>query len=285
MKHFIRVFLLLIIIGLVPTMAPAQKHVITRPTTTKPKPSPKPRPKPGSPSGTTMSAAERKRVLQEIVNNMVAVQGGTFTMGATPEQGVEISRWEKPVHEVTVSDFSISKYEVTQRQWRAVMGSNPSLHKGDNLPVEQVTWEECQEFIRKLNQLTGRWFRLPTEAEWEFAARGGNRSRGYKFAGSNSIDNVAWYNGNCRDSQPVGRKQPNELGLYDMSGNVREWCQDWWGAYSSDAQTNPSGPSDGDQRINRGGDNEELARDMHISQRFCERPTRASFLVGLRLAM
>lgn len=135
-------------------------------------------------------------------------------------------------------------HEVTQALWQAVMGSNPSNFWGDlRRPVERVSWNECQMFISKLNQLTGKRFRLPTEAEWEFAARGGNQSRGYKYAGSNNLYNVAWYNDNSGNTtHPVGMKSPNELGLYDMSGNVWEICQDWHGEYSSGSQTNPSGP-------------------------------------------
>ena len=135
------------------------------------------------------------------------------------------------------------------------MGSNPSRYTGDdNLPVEQVSWKDVQEFIQKLNALTGKTYRLPTEAEWEYAARGGNQSQGYKYAGSNTVGDVAWHYGNSdHKTHPVGQKQPNELGLYDMSGNVWEWCQDWYGDYSSSAQTNPTGPSSGSYRVLRGG--------------------------------
>jgi len=152
---------------------------------------------------------------------MVFVEGGTFMMGATSEQESDAFDWEKPAHRVTLSDFYIGKYEVTQAQWKAVMGSNPSYFKGDNLPVERVSWGDCQEFIRKLNERTGLTFRLPTEAEWDYAARGGNRSRGYKYSGSDDPDEVAWYWDNSGiKTHPVGQKRANELGLYDMSGNV-----------------------------------------------------------------
>lgn len=175
--------------------------------------------------------------------DMVWVEGGTFRMGATSEQGSDAWGGEKPVHSVTLSGYYIGKTEVTQALWKAVMGSNPSEFKGDNLPVEQVSWDDCQEFIRKLNSLTGQHFRLPTEAEWEFACRGGNNSCGYKYSGSNDIDNVAWYFDNSgHKTHPVGTKAQNELGIYDMSGNVWEWCSDWYGNYSSGAQTNPKGP-------------------------------------------
>ena len=185
---------------------------------------------------------------------MVWVSGGTFTMGATSEQGSDAYDWEKPAHSVTLSGYYIGKYEVTQAQWKAVMGNNPSSFKGDNLPVERVSWNEVQEFIKKLNQLMGKSYRLPTEAEWEYAARGGNNSRGYKYSGSNNIGSVAWYYENSGSTtHPVGSKSPNELGIYDMSGNVWEWCQDWYGDYSSSSQRNPKGPASGSSRVGRGG--------------------------------
>lgn len=217
--------------------------------------------------------------------NMVWVEGGTFRMGATSEQGSEISD-EKPVHSVTLSGYYIGKTEVTQALWQAVMGSNPSYFEGDDLPVEQVSWDDCQEFIRKLNSLTGQNFRLPTEAEWEFACRGGNNSRGYKYSGSNYIDNVAWYDGNSGDkTHPVATKSPNELGIYDMSGNVWEWCADWYGDYSSGRQTNPKGPYGGSGRVNRGGSWYNFARNCRSSIRIDDYPTYRDDLLGLRLAL
>ena len=217
--------------------------------------------------------------------NMVWVDGGTFRMGATSEQGSEISD-EKPVHSVTLSGYYIGKTEVTQALWQAVMGSNPSYFEGDDLPVEQVSWDDCQEFIRKLNSLTGQNFRLPTEAEWEFACRGGNNSRGYKYSGSNYIDNVAWYDGNSGDkTHPVATKSPNELGIYDMSGNVWEWCADWYGDYSSGRQTNPKGPYDGSNRVFRGGSWLSYARSCRSSIRYFSYPTIRFIFLGLRLAL
>ena len=187
---------------------------------------------------------------------MVYVEGGTFTMGATPEQGSDAESDEKPAHKVTLSSYYIGKFEVTQAQWRTIMGKNPSNFTGDNNPVEKVSWHEAQEFCQKLSSLTGKNYRLPTEAEWEYAARGGNKSKGYKYSGSNTIGDVAWYTSNSGSkTHPVGQKQPNELGIYDMSGNVYEWCSDWYSSsyYSSSPQTNPTGPTRGSRRVYRGG--------------------------------
>ena len=187
---------------------------------------------------------------------MMMVKAGTFTMGTTSEMKGPYY-WEKPAHQVTLTnDYYIGKTEVTQALWKAVMGNNPSYFKGDNLPVEQVSWDDCQKFISKLNSLTGQNFRLPTEAEWEFAARGGNNSNHYQYSGSNELGDIAWYDGNSRDKTHVvatKTKQPNELGLYDMSGNVWEWCSDWFGNYSSSSLTNPTGPNSGSNRVYRGG--------------------------------
>ena len=186
--------------------------------------------------------------------DMVRVEAGTFTMGATPKMK-DSCYDEKPTHQVTLTnDYYIGKYEVTQALWQAVMGNNPSHFKGDNLPVEMVSWDECQEFISKLNSITGKTFRLPTEAEWEYAARGGKKSRGYQYSGSKNISDVAWYDGNSGNrTHAVGSKQANELGIYDMTGNVLEWCQDWYDKYSSSSQTNPTGATSGSYRVIRGG--------------------------------
>ena len=218
---------------------------------------------------------------------MVEVRGGTFRMGGTSEQGSDAdSDDEYPVHSVTLSGYYIGKTEVTQALWKAVMGSNPSRFKGDNMPVECVSWDDCQEFIRKLNSLTSQNFRLPTEAEWEFACRGGNNSRGYKYSGSNYIDNVAWYDGNSGDkTHSVATKSPNELGIYDMSGNVWEWCSDWYGDYSSGAQTNPKGSYDGSSRVNRGGSWSINARICRSSYRFNYSPDLCDYVLGLRLSL
>ena len=216
---------------------------------------------------------------------MVWVRGGTFRMGATSEQGSDAESNEKPVHSVTLSGYYIGKTEVTQALWKAVMGSNPSFFEGDNRPVENVSWYDCQEFIRELNALTGQNFRLPTEAEWEFACRGGNNSRGYKFSGSNYIDNVAWYVNHVDKTHPVATKWPNELGIYDMSGNVCEWCADWYGRYSRDSRTNPKGSSDGSGRVFRGGGLIDDTWGCRSSQRSYRFPTYRNGDLGLRLAL
>ena len=219
--------------------------------------------------------------------DMVSVAGGTFTMGATSEQGSDADSDETPTHKVTLSDYMIGKTEVTQELWQAVMGSNPSWFIGDNLPVEQVSWDDCQEFITKLNSLTGLNFRLPTEAEWKYAARGGNKSKGYKYSGSNDIGSVAWYleTTNGSGTKPVATKVPNELGLYDMSGNVWEWCSDWYGDYSSDSQTNPKGPSKGYSRVCRGGSWITGVGGCRVSNRSDFSPGGGFYFHGLRLAL
>ncbi len=218
---------------------------------------------------------------------MVKVYAGSFTMGATSEMA---NPWdnEKPTHKVTLTkDYYIGKTEVTQALWKAVMGSNPSNFKGDNKPVEQVSWNDCQTFISKLNSMTGKKFRLPTEAEWEFAARGGNYSRCYQYSGSNSLNDVAWFTDNSGSTtHDVATKQPNELGIYDMSGNVWEWCSDWYGSYSSNAQYDPEGPSSGSSRVLRGGSWGDNARGCRSSDRSnFGGPDCRSYVLGLRLVL
>ncbi|MDR1847902.1 MAG: formylglycine-generating enzyme family protein [Bacteroidales bacterium] len=215
---------------------------------------------------------------QEI--EMVFVKGGTFMMGSNDGDSDE-----KPVHSVTLSDFYIGKYEVTQAQWKAVMGNNPSYFKGDNLPVEQVSWDDVQEFIKRLNAMTGKNYRLPTEAEWEFAARGGNSSNGYTYSGSNSIGSVAWYDGNSgSETHTVGTKQANELGIYDMTGNVWEWCSDWYDSYSGDSQTNPQGANSGSYRVGRGGGWGDGASSCRVAGRYYTSPVNRYYYRGFRLA-
>ena len=217
---------------------------------------------------------------------MVKVEAGSFNMGATPEMQAPYEV-EKPVHRVTLTNnYYIGKYEVTQALWQAVMGSNPSHFKGDDLPVEQVSWNDCQDFISKLNAMTGKRFRLPSEAEWEYAARGGKKSRGYQYSGSNTIGDVAWYDGNSSSmTHAVGTKQPNELGIYDMTGNVWEWCQDWFGSYSSSPQTNPTGAVSGSDRVSRGGCLGYSAGYCRSSYRCFDTPGYRSGVLGFRLVL
>lgn len=219
--------------------------------------------------------------------NMVLVKGGTFEMGAN-KFDEEADEDEKRPHNVTLSDFYIGQTQVTQELWQAVMGDNPSDFKGDlKRPVERVSWNDCQEFIKKLNRLTGQSFHLPTEAQWEFAARGGNESKGYKYAGGDSINGVAWYEGNSLWKTHVVAEENhvNELGLYDMSGNVREWCQDRFGPYSGDEQIDPEGPLSGDTRVCRGGHWSAPARNCRVSHRFNYAPSVSLTILGLRLAL
>ena len=217
---------------------------------------------------------------------MVPVEGGTFQMGATTEQISEAFDDEKPVHNVTLSSYYIGQTEITQALWQAVMGTNPSERKIDiDLPVENVSWDDCQEFISKLNELAGQKFRLPTEAEWEYAARGGNSSKGYIYSGSNKAKDVAWYGRFMYRTQPVKKKRPNELGLYDMSGNVFEWCQDWYGSYSSLSQTNPVGPTSGTNRVIRGGSTATTPIACRVAYRDSATETFRGNLLGLRLAL
>ena len=228
---------------------------------------------------------------------MVKVEAGSFNMGATPEME-NPNEDEKPVHRVTLTNnYYIGKYEVTQKLWKAVMRSNPSYFKGDDLPVESVSWNDCQAFISKLNTLTGKHFRLPTEAEWEYAARGGSKSRGYQYSGSNVIDDVAWFDDNS-SSKPhvVGEKLSNELGIFDMSGNVAEWCQGKFYQYAASPSCNPIGnvesfsldPSVAARsmfRMARGGSYAYWAKYSQLSFRSNYEPNSHSSNLGLRLVL
>ena len=221
-----------------------------------------------------------------ITIDMVKVEAGIFMMGATSEMQYPVDD-EKPVHQVTLTkDYYMGKYEVTQALWKAVMGRKPSFFEGDNLPVEWVSWNDCQKFISKLNKMTGRRFRLPTEAEWEYAARGGKKSRGYQYSGSSNISDVAWYDGNSGSkTHPVGTKQANELGIYDMSGNVYEWCQDSYVSYVSASQTNPTGAVSGAFRVGRGGGWNCIARGCRSAFRYGYAPDDRDSYLGLRLVL
>jgi len=220
--------------------------------------------------------------------NMIFVEGGTFLMGATEEQESASSNREHPVHPVTLSDFYIGQTQVTQELWQAVMGNNPSINnKSNQQPVENITWYDCQDFICKLNELTGKAFRLPTEAEWEYAARGGKYTHGYIFSGSKNSDEVAWHESNSNDSpQPVALKMPNELGLYDMSGNVWEWCNDFYDIYPSEHLINPQGPPTGNKKVMRGGSYFSSVDYGRVSNRFAPpSPLFKAHPLGLRLAL
>ena len=213
---------------------------------------------------------------------MIFVQGGTFQMGCR-SYGCE--KDEKPVHKVSVSSFYIGKYEVTQGQWKAFMGNNPSsFSTGDNYPVENVSWNDVKEFISRINISTGKQYRLPTEAEWEFAARGGNKSKEFNYSGSDKAVNVAWYKKNSFTTQTVGMNSPNELGIYDMSGNVNEWCSDWYDNYSKSSQINPTGPSSGSNRVYRGGSWSDDVRSLRVSNRNHNATDYHSNNIGFRLA-
>ena len=234
--------------------------------------------------------------VNDVSFTMIAVEGGTFTMGATPEQQYE--EWdgddELPAHQVTLSAFAIGQTEVTQALWKAVMGGNPSEFEGNGNPVENMSWEDCQTFISKLNAATegqrpvGREFRLPTEAEWEYAARGGNKSNHTQYAGSRDLSSVAWFLGNSSgETHPVAQKKPNELGLYDMSGNVWEWCQDWYHEkyYSRSPSTNPCNNTKATFRVLRGGGWFNDARGCRVADRDYYGPDDRFHYLGLRLAL
>ena len=239
-----------------------------------------------SASSVTTSGNKKTYTVNGVSFTMVRVTGGTFTMGASSGDS-DAESDEKPAHQVTLSSYSIGETEVTQALWQAVMGSNPSRFTGNlQRPVEKVSWNDCQAFIRKLNSLTGATFRLPTEAEWEYAARGGSHSRGYKYSGSDNLGTVAWYDGNSSSTMhPVKGKQPNELGLYDMSGNVWEWCSDWYDSsyYANSPSSNPKGPSAGSNRGLRGGSWGSDAGFCRVSNRDYYMPSDTLYSLGLRL--
>lgn len=263
-------------------------------------PLPPPKPKPAVPTYVPVNlppiTPQPLTPIQNLANNMVLVQGGTFMMGE--EKGFLDFGKDNIAHKVSLSSFGISKYLVTQRLWKAVMGtsatlSNPSYFKGDDLPVEKVSWDDIQTFLQKLNAQTGKQYSLPTEAQWEYAARGGHKSSfdkggqgGFKYAGSNNLNEVAWYYDNSSNkTHPVGQKLPNELGLYDMSGNVWEWCQDWYDAdyYKKSPTNNPTGPTSGSIRVLRGGSCYAYAVHCCIAYRSNGTPAYRNYFVGFRV--
>ena len=220
---------------------------------------------------------------------MVSIMGGTFDLGATPEQGLYAAFDEKPSIQVSVSSFYLAEIPVIQALWSAIMGDNPSHFKGDNLPVERVSWEDCQEFIKRLSIQTGIRFRLPTEAEWEYAARGGQYSKHNKYAGANddAKSDYIWLKENSQSqSHEVKTKLPNELELYDMCGNISEWCSDWYfNSYANNGErVNPQGPASGVAKVYRGGSWDDKPMNCRVSKRFSMNPIFKNKLVGLRLA-
>lgn len=227
-------------------------------------------------------------ILKDLINNMVFVDGGSFMMGCSNGQSNNCDKDERTVHRVVLSRFKIGKFEVTRSQWLEVMGKNRSTFDSCNqCAVSNVSWNDIQVFIKKLNKLTVKHFRLPTEAEWEFAARGGILSRGFEYSGSNDLDSVAWYDRNSKLSvKKVGQKNSNELGLYDMSGNVWEWCSDWYGEnyYSESIVDNPMGPMYGEDRVVRGGSWFVGPRNHRVAYRARESPDKLESYIGFRLA-
>jgi formylglycine-generating enzyme required for sulfatase activity len=231
-----------------------------------------------------LASEDRIFKIKDIPFKMVFVEGGTFEMGSNDSDAYPD---ESPVHSVMVSNYYLGETEVTQALWKAIMGRTPSFFTGDDLPVENVSWNDCQKFIQKLNQLTDKKFRLPTEAEWEYAAQGGIHQSENKYSGSDAIEEVAWYTGNSNSPKKVRLKSPNTIGLYDMSGNVWEWCEDWYNSnyYSSSPKTNPKGMSSGSNRVLRGGGWNYKSSSCRVTRRHCDRPSNFSFSYGLRLAL
>lgn len=227
--------------------------------------------------------AAQKAAITTLLEQMVRVKGGTFRMGETGGESLDD---EAPVHSVTLSDFHIGSREIPQSLWQAVTGTNPSANPHPDCPVENVSYEMCLDFIRRLRALSGVDFSLPTEAQWEYAARGGSRSAGYTYPGSDDIKSVGWIEDTSRgETHPVGTLASNELGLYDMAGNVREWCLDWYGIYADTPQTDPAGPETGAVRVVRGGAWTHGKRAARPSMRHAAPPAKAWDDTGLRLVI
>lgn len=218
--------------------------------------------------------------------DMIFVEGGTYTQGSTDIGEAH----EKPAHNVTLGDFYISKYEITQKQWYDIVGSWPELPpeeangKGDNYPIYYVSWFDAQTYLSKLNEKTGRNYRLPTEAEWEYASKGGKKSKGYLYSGSDTPGDIAIYYGTIGGAYEVGIKGENELGIHDMSGNVWEWTNDWYGPYSRDKQTNPIGQSTGSERVTRGGTWINVPYGIRTTARYRHPPLSTFKFLGIRVA-
>ena len=230
--------------------------------------------------------------------DMVYVEGGTFEMGATAEQGDDAYDNEYPVRTIKLDSYHIGKYEVTQAQWEAVMGTSLEeqralstlddgiVGEGADYPMYYVSWHEAQEFCRKLSEKTGKKYVLPTEAQWEYAARGGKKSKGYKYSGSDDIEEVAWYGENSDyQTHRVGTKKANELGIYDMIGNLWEWCSDWYGTYDESDTDNPQGPVNGSNRVYRGGSwYHRYAFPCRVAFRISDSPDFSYYFLGFRVA-
>lgn len=243
-----------------------------------------------APTNTAKGDREKVGRKRNIEPAMVYVQGGSFEMGGSGESD------GKPIHSVYLNSYYIGKYEVTQAQWKAVMGNNPSEYKGcPTCPVNKVSWYDVQDYLQKLNTLTGKNYRLPTEAEWEYAARGGNKSEGYIYSGSDNLESVAWYNENSNyQAHPVGQKKPNELGIYDMTGSEAEWCSDWYNEnhdansnyYKNSPKENPKGPNSGYAKVVRGGSWRDYDRGSRVAYRGLNRPDDKDYPdYGFRLVL
>ncbi|HWB64840.1 MAG TPA: formylglycine-generating enzyme family protein [Chitinophagales bacterium] len=237
--------------------------------------------------GSVVTDPKVAAVLKEIDERMVRVDGGTFSMGCPTMQDSDCYYWEKPRHTVVISTLFVSKYDVTQKEWKTIMGSLPPANTCDECPVINVTWHDAYIFINKLNQLSGKNYRLPTEAEWEYAAKGGNKAHGYKYAGGDVAMEVAWYDSTISKTEhPVGEKKANELGLYDMSGNVWQWCSDWFDEkyYSKSPSNNPQGPTvELQDKVVRGGSWWGPMKDCRIANRDKFGPNAKDDDVGFRL--
>ena len=230
---------------------------------------------------------EQQEAIREVAASLVRVEGGTFQMGSDSELANDD---EQPVHAVTLSSYRIAKFTITQKQWRAIMGQNVTWNEnygiGDNYPATNLNANDVKQFLDKVNQLGELNLRLPTEAEWEYAARGGKNSHGTLYSGSDDADAVVWHQGNAGNRlHPVGSLQPNELGLYDMSGNVWEWCSDYYGDYPAEAQNDPQGPNNGQRKVVRGGSFSYEAAFSRVTQRNSVQPGTRSFALGFRVAM
>jgi len=229
--------------------------------------------------------SDNQQRIEEILKDFVQVDGGTFIMGAPDSIGAD----DEIQHSVNVATFYMQTTEVTQELYELVMGENPSENKAwKDMPVTNVSWEDCQAFIKKLNEITGKEYRLPTEAEWEYAARGGSKSLGYLYAGSNTLSEVGWYDENSGEAiHVIKEKKPNELGLYDMSGNVWEWCSDWYGPYRTDVKgsDNPKGPDNGEYRVLRGGSWHGNANGCRSTIRGRINPGGRYDFIGFRLVL